>query len=96
MPDIGPHDWLRPKLAALMADAEAAGIARDVAVAVITDLVNGPRFSVGPAETDEDWNKDIGEPDEFVNKNEPMSAEPSIGASVTNPMDGIGRHRRWV
>jgi hypothetical protein len=96
MPDISPHDWLRPKLAALMAEAEAAGIARDVSVAVITDLVNGPRFSVGPTETDEDWNKDIGEPDEFVNKNEPMSAEPSIGASVTNPMDGIGRQRRWV
>jgi len=91
MPDISPHDWLRPKLAALMAEAQAAGIARDVSVAVITDLVNGPAFSVGPPETDEEWNKDLGEPDEYVNKNEPMSAEPSIGASVNNPMDGIGR-----
>jgi hypothetical protein len=31
-----------------------------------------------------------------VNKNEPLSAEPSIGASVTNPMDNMGRNRRWL
>jgi hypothetical protein len=92
-PDVSPHDWLRPKLAALMDEAQAAGIARDVSVAVITDLVNGPLFSQGPPETDEDWNKDLGEPDEFVNKNEPMSAEPSIGEPVSNPMDGVGRYR---
>jgi hypothetical protein len=95
MTEVSPHDWLRPKLAALMKEAEGAGIARDVSVAVITDLVNGPLFSAGPPETDEDWNKDIGEPDEFVNQNEPLTAEPGIADPVRNPMAGVGRHRRY-
>ena len=47
MTDIAPHDWFRPRLSALVADAAKAGFATDVAVAVITDLINGPPFSVG-------------------------------------------------
>ncbi len=35
------HDWLRPKVLALLAEAESAGIARDVAVAVLIDLMTG-------------------------------------------------------
>ena len=95
MPDISPHDWLRPKLAALVQNAEAAGIARDVSVAVITDLINGPLSGAPPLQTNEDWNKDIGEPDAFVNVNAPLSAEPTLGDPVVNPMNNIGRHRRY-
>ena len=38
------HDWLLPRLEALLAEAEAAGFARDVAVAVLIDLATGPPF----------------------------------------------------
>jgi hypothetical protein len=95
MTDVSPHDWLRPKLAALMKEAEAAGIAPDVSVAVITDLVNGALFTATPPEADENWNKDIGEPDEFVNQNEPLTAEPGVADPVPNPMAGVGRRGRY-
>ena len=38
------HDFLLPKLQALIGDAAAHGIARDVAVAVLIDLVTSSRF----------------------------------------------------
>ena len=67
MQDSSPHAWLRPKLTALVAAAADAGIARDVAVAVITDLINGPDFAAGAVRTEEGWNRDIGEPDAATN-----------------------------
>jgi|GEM_PF-1288506 len=90
MPDAAPHDWFRPRLTALMAQAEAAGITREISVAVITDLVNSAPLSVGAPEGDEDWNKDIGEPEEFVNVNNPLSSQPSLGDAVPNPLDRVG------
>jgi hypothetical protein len=66
MPDPDPFAWLLPRLSALVHEAEQAGIARDISVAVITDLINGPRFSPAPAGgvvDDENWNRDIGELD---------------------------------
>jgi hypothetical protein len=51
----------------LVAEAAAAGIDRDVSVAVITDLINGPYFGTAPPAADENWNQDIGEPDYLVN-----------------------------
>jgi hypothetical protein len=73
-----------------MAEAEAAGITREISVAVITDLVNSAPLSVGAPEGDEDWNKDIGEPEEFVNVNNPLSSQPSLGDAVPNPLDRVG------
>jgi hypothetical protein len=67
MPPISPHDWLRPRLSALVAEAAAAGIDRDVSVAVITDLINGPDFGADPPAADENWNQDIGAPDYLAN-----------------------------
>ena len=67
MAPISPHDWLRPRLSALVAEAEAAGIARDVSVALITDLINGPDFGAAAPVADENWNQDVGEPDYLVN-----------------------------
>jgi hypothetical protein len=60
---IPAHDWFRPKLVALLAQAEQAGYARDVAEAVITDLMNGAlAAAVPPSETpDEAWARDPGE-----------------------------------
>jgi hypothetical protein len=40
------HAWLRPKLAALVAEAENAGFAREVAVAVLIDIVTGTEFNL--------------------------------------------------
>lgn len=41
----GPaHEFLLPRLSALVNEAEASGIARDVAVAVLIDLVTSPGF----------------------------------------------------
>ncbi len=68
MPDPSPHDWFRPRLETLVAQAAQAGFAADVAVAVITDLINGPRFSPGESAADENWNQDIGEPEGAVNQ----------------------------
>jgi hypothetical protein len=42
------HDWIKPKLTALLAEAEQAGFNRDAAVAVIIDLITGPAFNPPP------------------------------------------------
>ncbi len=39
------HDWMHPRLIQLLAEAEQAGLSRDVAVAVLTDLIEGPEFN---------------------------------------------------
>ena len=62
MPDPSPHDWYRPRLQTLVAEAARAGFALDVSVAIITDLINEAPFNVGPLNTEEDWNRDIGQP----------------------------------
>jgi hypothetical protein len=84
MSDSAPHDWFRPRLTALVAEAEAAGFAQDVSVAVITDLMNGPVFSAAPApEIDEDWNRDIGQPEGEVNQ--------AIGRDLNIPDQDVAR-----
>ena len=87
MPDISPHDWLRPRLGALVADAAKAGIARDVSVAVITDLINGPLSAPEPAPSGDNPNQDIGEPDYMAN--EQSGAHPSLPPEPS-PAIGIG------
>ena len=43
--DTPAHDFLQPALVALLDEAAARGISREVAVAVLTDLVTGPEFN---------------------------------------------------
>lgn len=81
---VSPHEWLLPKLTALVDEAAAAGIARDVSVAVIDDLINAPPFNTAPPETDEGWNQDIGEPDYMVNENDPLAAAASSSDGAGN------------
>jgi len=89
------HDWFKPRLAALVAEAEAAGYARDISVAVITDLVNGTLSPLAPIATDETWDHDIGEPDSAVHgAPSPEAGGPSYGGDIANPLDHLGRHRR--
>jgi hypothetical protein len=91
------HDWYRPKLEALVAEAASAGIARDVSVAVITDLINGPEFGAPVLETNESWNQDIGEPTEFVNVNNPVTAQPNAADATPDVMPFIGRNNAgWL
>jgi hypothetical protein len=91
MAAVSPHDWFRPKLTALVAEAAAAGIARDVAVAVITDLINSPPFNNAPVADDEKWNQDIGQPayevnpDATISEGEPAAAAtPDLGRGLGN------------
>jgi hypothetical protein len=39
------HDWLRPRLAALVQQAERVGFAPEIVVAVITDLITAPPYN---------------------------------------------------
>jgi hypothetical protein len=52
--DAPVHDFLLPRLTELVDQAVASGIARDVAVAVLIDLVTSPRFdTAAPSPTDD-------------------------------------------
>ena len=78
----------------MLAEANAAGIARDVSVAVITDLVNGKLSADEPPPTGENPDQDIGEPDAMANKGPHVGQDvPIIGDPVGNPLDQIGYRR---
>ena len=79
-----------------MAEAEAAGIARDVSMAVITDLVNGPLAApVAPPEG-ANPNQDIGEPDSATapesGTRQSIPSEPAEGDGLQDPL-GHFQHR---
>ena len=60
------RDFLLPRLSALVEEAVAIGIARDVAVAVLIDLVTSPRFDTAAPDPSDDsaphpiWHRDSG------------------------------------
>ena len=62
--DSPARDFLLPRLTALVNEATAMGFARDVAVAVLIDLVTSPCFDTaapGPMDDStprQDWNRD--------------------------------------
>jgi hypothetical protein len=94
MSETEPRDWLYPRLEALVADAERAGITRDMTVALVTDIINGPPFNVGPDLTaDEGWNKDIGETDAMVNLDTTGGLAPLDEAVVGAGLATFGRSR---
>ena len=45
MPDTPVHDWLRPRLAQLVRQAELYSFDRDTVVAVLTDLITAPPYN---------------------------------------------------
>ena len=94
-----PHHWLEPRLTSLMAEAEAAGIARDVSVAVITDLVNGALAAGVPEPTGENANQDIGEPDYMANQasgaHPSLPDEPGTIGGIGQIGGNFGTHRNW-
>lgn len=57
------HDFILPRLIALLDEAVAAGIARDVAVAVLIDIATSPPFDTASVDTTADsmprelWNR---------------------------------------
>jgi hypothetical protein len=46
--DTPVHDWLRPRLADLVQQAERAGFLREAVVAVIMDLMTAPPYDDAP------------------------------------------------
>lgn len=54
MSDTPAHDWLKPKLDELLMQAEAAGIERTIAIAVLTDIVTGAGYNPTHLSTDID------------------------------------------
>ena len=94
MSDIDPRAWLYPRLEALVADAAEAGIAKDVTVAMVTDIINAAPFNVGPPAADENWNKDVGEPDTMVNQDLGGGTAPLgdglVGIGLMDPGGGRG------
>lgn len=46
--DTPVHDWLRPRLADLVQQAERAGFLREAVVAVIMDLMTAPPYDDSP------------------------------------------------
>lgn len=92
MAQILAHEWYTPKLEALLAEADAAGIARDVSVAAITDLVNGKLSAPTPPPSEANPDQDIGEPDSAVHRG-PEAGMLSGGEGVPNPLDHLGHNR---
>lgn len=45
MPTTPVHDWIMPRLDAMIAEAVKNGMDRQVVVAVITDIVEGPAYN---------------------------------------------------
>jgi hypothetical protein len=45
MPSTPVHDWVKPRLDALMEEAAKNGMDREVVVAVLTDIVEGPGYN---------------------------------------------------
>jgi hypothetical protein len=44
------HDWLSPRLAALVRDGELAGFERAAVVAVIIDIITSPPYDIAVTE----------------------------------------------
>ncbi|HEX3982570.1 MAG TPA: hypothetical protein VHX12_02655 [Acidisoma sp.] len=45
MPSTPVHDWIKPRLDALLEEAVGKGMDRQVVVAVLTDIVEGPGYN---------------------------------------------------
>ena len=45
MTETPVHDWLRPRLAELVRQAEGAGFDRDTVISVLSDLIDFPPFN---------------------------------------------------
>jgi len=80
--DLPAHDFLLPRLAALLDEAVTAGFQRDVAVAVLIDLVTSSRFDTAAPDSTADANPQPGwerKPDDPVLVAGQNPAAPPIG-----------------
>jgi hypothetical protein len=84
MPSDTPvHDFLLPRIVALVKEAEEHGIQREVAVAVLIDIVTAPRFDTAapPADSDSAPHPDYERsPDLVTVDGVSMAAPRAIGA----------------
>ncbi len=81
--DTPMHDFLLPRITALVDEAVAQGFARDIVVAVIIDIITAPRFdAAAPSPTDDsaphpDYQRS---PDVVLVEGSSVSPPPAIGA----------------
>ena len=47
------HEWVLPRVVALVRDAETAGFDRATVVAVITDIITSPAFNEAPLDPED-------------------------------------------
>ena len=96
MPHILAHEWFKPRLEALLAEAAKEGYPRDVAQAAITDLVNGALAAAAPdVPPDDDWARDIGEPADLAHEMPPKDAlPPETGNNDPRPDMPAGAYQR--
>ena len=76
MPATPAHDWLRPRLQALVDDAMNAGFERDVVVAVLIDRITSPDFNAPPPGGDKP------NPSGLPDPNEPLYPDHDPGEPV--------------
>lgn len=80
------HDFIHPRVAALIAEARANGITKEIAVAVLIDIVTAPEFDTAAPDPRDDSapHADYDRPPGFpvlVNGTVPVNA-PSIGVQA--------------
>jgi len=95
--DSPAHDFLLPRLTALINDAVAAGFEQEVAVAVLIDLITSPRFDTAAPDQTADadprpgWERGPDDP-VLVGSLSPLTPPP-IGvqdeADFVRPFDGM-------
>ena len=90
------RDYLLPRLNEMLADAQSDGIARDVAVAVLIDLVTGPGFNDTPLDPAEDTAPMRPGPDALTLQEEEAerSDEMPVGLGVADPSERGKGYRR--
>lgn len=66
------HDWVKPRLDALVDEAVRAGMDREVIVAVLTDIVEGPGYNRAAV-----TEADVPQPDGMTDpRQEPLADRP--------------------
>ncbi len=76
------HDWVKPRLDALLAEATGQGMDRLTVVAVMTDIIEGPGYNTVAPSTDDPINPQVSDIE-----HEPI-ATPGLPIHYRAPQEG--------